>query len=692
MKQLSKDPKPEHGKGSPQQQVQEKKGLQKNLQDARISLPSWLTALLLVCLSLALIRVPKGVVDERHDEGSIMAYEFFANQKSQFGTEVFQNVGPYGHLQFPQFYSGILPLQKLGFGIAFGVLVAALIVYSFRYFEDWKLRVGWFFCLLFAPVVSSPNPWLDPIEFISYTFVLLAGHFLLTRDQYKPHVLCDIFVLWCMALLSLMKSTNLPLVALLLSLCGAKNLVQRREKIFARDLLVFGMAFVTLWLSAGQRLANISAYVRGVFAFSSGYNEAMAMNVENEVSLVLLALGVVLLFFAINSLRIWSSRNLIFRIPLLIFECACLFIIWKHSFVRADHGTFFRHFIVTAIPVMFLAHSRMDGLSLSANFSAEKWYVKKTAEILAFVAFALTLWSVAIAKEIADSPFVRMRENLNALVDWKSTRLGWERELAAVVNRTDLPAVKREVWKETIDQFGFEPGWILLNKLNYHPRPMSISFAAYNDFLIRHNAQFYKDTSTAPVFLLARLGSADNRFVAQDDSMAVVEILRRYQPVLVEKGQVLLKRKLEQPPDYELKILETRCAKLGEDVDIPSAVEHTLWCKVSVQRSLWGRIMAFLYKPAPLNIHLDSDKGDMGTAKFLTCSGPTGFQINPLIYHTGALLNTYVPEARKQAPQVSKIRFNCATEALNQFKSDVVISFWTMEPKASNEAQLSGHR
>jgi hypothetical protein len=679
MKQSHKAVNAGQGNGSAPQDVQQKGMVEKILQSLALSRRAWGFLLLIVTLSLIFIRVPRGTVDERHDQGSIMAYEFFAEKKSQFGTEVFQNVGPYGHFQFPQFYAGILPSQKLSFSIVFGILIAGLTVYSFRYFESSRLRWGWVFCLAYAPVAASSDPCSDAFEFLSYLFVLLAGHFLLSREYYKPHALADALILWFLALLTMMKGTNFPLIVLLLSLCGAQNAIQGRSRIVVRDLAVFGVAFVSLWTLAGQRLANIGAYVRGVFAFSGGYNEAMAMNVKNEPLLVLLALSVILLFFALNSLRLWHPGRLIFRIPILVFECACLFIIWKHSFVRADHGVFFRHFITTAIPLLFLSHSWIESFPPSQSAVAAKSYRKVAGQAFGALSLILTVYSAAVAEEVSDSPLERIKENLTTLINWESTRKAWEKEIVEVEKRTDLPAVKREVWNETIDQFGFEPGWILLNKLNYHPRPMSISFAAYNDLLMSSNGRFYRDSATAPVYVLARLGSADNRFVAQDDSLAVVELLRRYQPVLVEKGQVLLKRKTYQPPDYQLKLLETWRGKLGEDVNVPSEMEHPVWCKISVQRSFWGRLVAFLYKPAPLSIKVHSNKGDMGSAKFLTCSGPTGFQINPLIYHTGAFLNAYLPVSQKQEPKVDKLRFDCATKDLAQFKADVEVSFWTMQ-------------
>ena len=65
-----------------------------------------------------------------------------------------------------------------------------------------------------------------------------------------------------------------------------------------------------------------------------------------------------------------------------------------------------------------------------------------------------------------------------------------------------MPAVKKAVGDATIDQFGWEPGLVLMNDLHYKPRPMPISFLACSDFLLRRNAEFYRNDATAPAFIL----------------------------------------------------------------------------------------------------------------------------------------------------------------------------------------------
>ena len=52
-----------------------------------------------------------------------------------------------------------------------------------------------------------------------------------------------------------------------------------------------------------------------------------------------------------------------------------------------------------------------------------------------------------------------------------------------------------------VDFFGDQPGWPLLNRLNYWSRPMPILFAAWNPALERANEAFYRDPQTAPEYV-----------------------------------------------------------------------------------------------------------------------------------------------------------------------------------------------
>ena len=84
------------------------------------------------------------------------------------------------------------------------------------------------------------------------------------------------------------------------------------------------------------------------------------------------------------------------------------------------------------------------------------------------------------------------------------------------------------IGSQTIDVLNFSQDEVLREHLNYRPRPVFQSYSAYTPALLRRNLQFY-EKKKAPRFIFARLQSVDERYPAQDDSLLLEELPRRYE-------------------------------------------------------------------------------------------------------------------------------------------------------------------
>jgi hypothetical protein len=200
----------------------------------------------------------------------------------------------------------------------------------------------------------------------------------------------------------------------------------------------------------------------------------------------------------------------------------------------------------------------------------------------------------------------------------------------------------------------------LLNGLNYHPRPMPVTFAAVNETLIRRNAEFYQSNATAPPFVIAAIQGLDTRLAPQDDSRALLELLARYRPRMSEKGFVLLQRNPKPQPDVKLTPPDSRAVAWGQSIAIPQQDGGKLWCKVSIESSLAGRVRSFFYKPAPVYIQLKSRGRIVANARFLAAEGPAGFLIRPGIFNNVDLLAAFAIDMHQSAsltPAPDEMRF-----------------------------------
>ncbi len=653
--------------------------------------------LLYLLLTLNFVRLPKIAVNFTHDPGSHMAFEFYAHAKYHFGVDVIQNVGPYGYLNYPYDYSGILPVQKLVFGILFGLVMAWYVLDARRYFYSTAGKVIWILAIFLTLVPRFEE--LDPLCSI---FILLAGHELLFFERDRPtRFFSDVVLCILLALLALMKSTNVMLVALLFVLIIVERVRTRRYLDLACNVGCIGITTCLLWTFAGQKFSNVPAFMRGAAAFSKGYNEALSFAGKPEM--VWLALVVVGLFAAVNVLRVLKFQTYRHRLLTVIFETACFFIVWKHGHVRAGHEGFFWAFIIPAAPLLFLAHEAPDAEDSRSAAPARRGRSVMRQNVGMYslamgcvvVIFLCAAGADSCEREnpnfvaysnpvtmVAD-PVGRMGTNFWDMIAWPAHlhRLKADLEL----NRADaaLPEVRKAVGSASIDMFGFLPGLILLNDLNYKPRPMPINFAATTQMLMERNAEFYRNDATAPEYLLANIGQIDARFPPQDDAIALPEVLEHYVPALTDRGFILLKR-TPGAPQLEKTFLGSRKIGWNESVPLPPTGTNLLWCSADIKFTLLGTARSTLFQPAQLFIALDSANRGLRPTRLLQSGASAGFLLRPLILNGVDFLAAYGMRAEpvsSRTPSFDSVRFLINPDDEAFFKPDITISFWSMGPK-----------
>ncbi len=174
-----------------------------------------------------------------------------------------------------------------------------------------------------------------------------------------------------------------------------------------------------------------------------------------------------------------------------------------------------------------------------------------------------------------------------------------------------LPMTRHEVKDATIDVISKEQGVLLVNGLNWKPRPVFQSYGAYTPFLASANAEFFR-RDDAPEYLLVKIQPIGNRLPASEDGPALLEILRRYRPVFVEREFLLLKRmspsEIGAPPDQG-RIVTKKTIHFDEVVPIESS-ESGLTVAFQVRLLPLGRVRQLLFKLPELSItiHRAPDK------------------------------------------------------------------------------------
>ena len=619
--------------------------------------------LLFTLIVIAVPSWPDTPVMSLHDFSSHLSFDYFSAEGFRYGVEVINNVGPLGFLEYPTSYTGLHNTARLISQYVLAAVFALMALHSQRYFSTPARATAWIVlgCVL-----------MEGCKFPLY--LLLAGHYLLTREQYGHNRVLDLVVPILLAFMALMKSTYVPLAGAILGLYTVTRVWrgQWRGPLVAGGLFLF--AFVAGWVLTGQRPPDLLAYLHATLLFAGGYNEVMGMD-EHYVDTIR---GVVaLLLVVVVHIERWRRGDLKYLTNgLFLFEAFWLFVAWKHGFIRADDHmwqNFYSLFLV-ASPLLFLAHypAPADTDTKAPDRLLQLRWGLLTTSVLLSLTFYTGLNQASTLSGLLGGHLNRIASNFVRPFTAGSHLERQHQRLEKLRAELDLPRTREVVGDATVDQFGYEPAQILLNGLNYKPRPMAINFGAFNRRLQELNRDYYRDPARRPAFVLTAVDTIDVRLAAQDDALALLALLRQYRPVHTEKNQLLLKAAPLQPP-LTLEPVSTVETQLNEGVPLPD--ENPLWVRIDLGTSLLGRLRSTLYKPPFLFLELTYADGSSATYRYNPPGGRSGFLIRPLIRSNADLRALYGEAGPPAPPTVVSFKLWCKPGGEPFYAGSVHIAF-----------------
>lgn len=548
-------------------------------------------------LTLYLVVPPREAMTPELDSSNHGTYAWMLAHHKQFGADVVPMTGPYGFLFYGITYSGYLFTARLVGDVLLKALFSFVV---FRLFTGHKKNwARWIW--LGAILVFLPN--VD--DLIYDAAILFSGLLLLLSPNDRPRP-SDYMALLLLGFLSLLKGNHLILSGVTVGAVMLRGALNRQPAWIIRPAVAWVTVVLFFWVAAGQSPANFPGYLRGILELANGYNTAMAYD-ESYLWFVTglsIATGFILTLSATAGLyRDWR------QLPLLLFFAGFAFMKWKHGYVRADgHVYIFFFFMTLLLPSLWLAATCRPN-----PLRHRGW------RLLAMIAGVTTfLLSIAAASDFWDQRFLGLfrdmpgyvKRNINYLHSPNAWRKKLDQELEQNRIAFDLPQIRNEVGQATVDFFGFEQGILLLNGLNYHPRPMGGgSFNVYTPYLQRLNEAFLRDAKRRPAYQVVKLRTLDGRLTTGDDPLTLNNLLHLYSPLLIQRDFLLLK---DRGPDAALpgpiKLSET-VVHPGQKLTVPDpGPDKLLLFTVQAPRSLLGHLRSFLYRPSSLQISLTTDQ------------------------------------------------------------------------------------
>lgn len=626
-----------------------------NLSIMKITASRISDVLIIGLLFLAIFQLPATVASNGHDTGSQAAYEYWTLHGFAYGKDIIQNVGPLGFLSYPSIYTGFLDELKLLINI---FLTGSLIFLLWDRSKSLPVAIRIAFLIFAGFFVVG--------DVMFYSLLLLVSHQLMFATRLRG----VLFATLLLALLALAKGTCF-FIALFIVAASIIGFLFSSRFIFAITTVAGFAAFLlTIWMLAGQSPANFLAFAYAIASFSSGYNEAMTIYESGRVQ----AAGFIALLGSVlpNFWRALSSiRKLRFDTPLMsrqlllsATEFFILFVVWKHGFVRADGhvAIFFWYVLVSHAWTLFRRNESCgSALNMSLMLSTPLWVLVIIASIVGISAVY-----PSSAMEMFRSKCYQIEGNLVGIVKTPELFKRLDTELQKNIANMQLPKTRALAGMQPIGYFGMLPAPMLYNGFNYVSNPSTISFASWNDIILKADAMFFRDDKRAPAYLLYDLKTIDNRLAAQDDSLAQLEILHRYELVGSENGNLILHRIKGKEPLSRAAISE-REYKVGDWVDVPQDSINPMWVKIGVAENTLAHVVALAYKPSQYFIEIAFKNGAKKTYKFISKMAATGFLINPLIVENNDALfvrsrqeyQHYVSDTHSTLSKAVKFRIGC---------------------------------
>jgi len=382
-------------------------------------------------------------------------------------------------------------------------------------------------------------------------------------------------------------------------------------------MLVFGVAFVALWLGLAQPLATLPRFVAAWGEVGGGYTEGMSFPGRADEIVAAVALGAAVLAMVTLAERQRRLSGLLATGAV----AALVALAVKGAFVRHDAHALRAPFTLAVVAALYaLPGARGRGVRAAL-----------LCLTLAFVWVLQTRYGGPspwrfVVDDVAAMPS-RARGVAALVSDPALVRDGFAANLAAIRVATPIPPVAG-----TVDVYPWRDAVAIAHGLRYDPRPVMQSYAAFTGALAARNVEHLRGPR-APDSLLFAVAPIDGRYPSLDDGPSWPELLTRYD-VADAAGGFLLLRRAHAPRVWSLEPLVATTGVLGEPIAVPPADGGPVWASIDVQPTALGRLAALLLKPPRVRIAVTARDGRRRDFVLVPAMARDGFLLSPLVEAT----------------------------------------------------------
>ncbi|TMU80264.1 hypothetical protein FGA82_10860 [Pseudomonas fluorescens] len=563
-----------------------------------------------------------------------------------FGQDILFTFGPFSAVYTKNYYPGLF-----GWTVAISSFIGLFLSLSFLRVTSKNIS-GSIFLLVWGGLISViASLYLRDALFLIVPFMT----FLVIRIDFIEGRLSVLAVMGLVALacITLVKGTFAISSIVLL---GLLFLLQAPWRIRVAPVIIYVSTVIALWLAAGQTLPGLVSHALGILPIVSGYTDAMSTTGSIWTVLIYIVGCLLALLISLGFKSIPTSLAL----------AATLFFSFKGAYVRQDI-----HEIIAA-----------GMLALTSCILLALW-LRWSTVVLAAVSVLLSVVTynnqiglpVSVFFGEFRSQALRSVNSISSMLsNPESLREIFLSRMNGMASQNVLPR-----FEGTVDIYSFRQASLLAHNVNWTPRPIIQSYAAYNGILARINAE-YLSRNTRPANLLFNIEPIDGRYSAMDDGLSWPEIWANYElKDRFSSGLHFVSAAHSKAVVFEdSKIIH---ADLGEEIDVSAESSGLLWANIDVKKNLLGKFVSLIFRAPRLYIELKTIDGKTESFRYLAQVGTAGFLLSPKISSTDEFqtISTRIESGESIVQSVTSIRIYQEESWIKAFDENIEVKLAPMK-------------
>jgi hypothetical protein len=557
-----------------------------------------------------------GIVEDAWTQMLHMAFA----ERLQFGRDIVFPFGPWGFL-----YGGYHPATYSISVVVWAVLAAVFWWAAWRVVTHFFKNplVSWLWMMAFIGLASI-SPFLNiDVRLTAWPLLLLLLHF---SVEERPFTVTQAMLVISLALLSLIKHSIFTIAVVTVLIIAADNVFRQRR--FPWIVLAFAGGIFFFWVLAGQRLSWFGLFLRGASEIVNGYTEAMMWQQPTDKVDILRFWGVAIAVGALVGYVVCKQHRLFGLLPLLGFAFI-VFAAFKYGYVRHDGHE------VAATNLLLLAALLWLPVAWCIVWQRSRWLIPAVllplicATLLASLSLRhyanVGLFSV-LAKQLSVQNLLAPAKIFREFLEDRQHSFRSYNAYGAGLRAGTFPNLDIH---GSADVYPLSQTLALPLGLTCRPRPIFQSYSAYTPKLAEMNAAHLRSDRAAD-HILFDVWTIDGRFGSQDDSLSWPELLTRYDITGAAERYILMKKSVT-PRQYKLTPIGETVARFDETIEIPSMIGGPIWVRINIRQSLYGNIIAMLYRPTRVSLTVSTRSGRAYVGRLLTATARAGFLLSPLV-------------------------------------------------------------